>query len=79
MYKGFNIFYLIGASLGALSDGRVNITSICSTYAILAMTIAVRYCCVRKQFGPSADEEWPVIEYQAQVLFKYSILFGMLN
>ena len=33
----------------------------------LALTIAIRYCACRKQFGPSKDEEWPVIEYQAQV------------
>ncbi|XP_034946193.1 peroxisomal acyl-coenzyme A oxidase 3 [Chelonus insularis] len=54
-----------GASLGVLSLGRVTITNICSKYSILAMAIAVRYCAVRKQFGPSDKEEWPVIEYQA--------------
>nr|XP_031828921.1 peroxisomal acyl-coenzyme A oxidase 3 [Nomia melanderi]XP_031828922.1 peroxisomal acyl-coenzyme A oxidase 3 [Nomia melanderi]XP_031828924.1 peroxisomal acyl-coenzyme A oxidase 3 [Nomia melanderi]XP_031828925.1 peroxisomal acyl-coenzyme A oxidase 3 [Nomia melanderi]XP_031828926.1 peroxisomal acyl-coenzyme A oxidase 3 [Nomia melanderi] len=55
-----------GASLGALSSGRATITSITVNIASLAMVIAVRYCAVRKQFGPSESEEWPVIEYQAQ-------------
>ncbi|XP_043259762.1 peroxisomal acyl-coenzyme A oxidase 3-like [Colletes gigas] len=55
-----------GASLGALSSGRVTITSICANLASVAIVIAIRYCAVRKQFGPSESEEWPVIEYQAQ-------------
>ncbi|KAK0160987.1 hypothetical protein PV328_008329 [Microctonus aethiopoides] len=54
-----------GASLGALSLGRVNITNICFKYCSLAIVIAVRYCAVRQQFGPSKNEEWPVLEYQA--------------
>lgn len=33
----------------------------------LALVIAVRYCAVRKQFGPTKENEWPVIEYQTQV------------
>ncbi|KAK2586248.1 hypothetical protein KPH14_001504 [Odynerus spinipes] len=56
----------LGASFGALSAGRISITSICSNYLNLAISIALRYCAVRKQFGPSENEEWPVIEYQAQ-------------
>ncbi|XP_066594499.1 peroxisomal acyl-coenzyme A oxidase 3-like [Prorops nasuta] len=62
-----------GSSLGALSGGRVAITSICPSYLALAMVIAVRYSGARKQFGPSTTEEWPVIEYQAQQirLFPY--------
>ncbi|XP_053595215.1 peroxisomal acyl-coenzyme A oxidase 3 isoform X2 [Microplitis demolitor] len=54
-----------GASLGTLSLGRANITNICCKYSSLAMVIAVRYCAVRKQFGPPETEEWPVLEYQA--------------
>ncbi|XP_015602288.1 peroxisomal acyl-coenzyme A oxidase 3 isoform X2 [Cephus cinctus] len=56
----------LGASLGALSMGRVNITCVCTKYISLAIVIAIRYCAVRKQFGPSLEEEWPVIEYQVQ-------------
>lgn len=56
-----------GSSLGALSAGRVTITAICAEYMSLALTIAIRYCSVRKQFGPSEDNELPVIEYQTQV------------
>ncbi|XP_018317694.1 peroxisomal acyl-coenzyme A oxidase 3 isoform X2 [Mycetomoellerius zeteki] len=55
-----------GSSLGALSGGRVMITGICSQYMVIALTIAIRYCAVRKQFGPTEDNELPVIEYQTQ-------------
>ncbi|XP_011863480.1 PREDICTED: peroxisomal acyl-coenzyme A oxidase 3 isoform X2 [Vollenhovia emeryi] len=55
-----------GLSLGALSGGRVAITAICMHYMSLALTIAIRYCAVRKQFGPTQDNELPVIEYQTQ-------------
>ncbi|XP_014483341.1 PREDICTED: peroxisomal acyl-coenzyme A oxidase 3 isoform X2 [Dinoponera quadriceps] len=55
-----------GSSLGALSGGRVAITNICAEYMALAMVIAIRYCSVRKQFGPTKDNELPVIEYQTQ-------------
>ncbi|XP_064554073.1 peroxisomal acyl-coenzyme A oxidase 3 isoform X1 [Drosophila montana] len=57
----------LGASLGALSTGRVNITAI--TYVALskAICIATRYSASRRQFGPSDSKlEWPVIEYQSQ-------------
>lgn len=46
----------------------MTITSICTMYASMAIVIAMRYCAARKQFGPSPEEEWPVIEYQAQVI-----------
>ncbi|SPP86171.1 blast:Peroxisomal acyl-coenzyme A oxidase 3 [Drosophila guanche] len=57
----------LGASLGALSQGRVNITAI--TYVALskAVSIATRYSASRRQFGPNSSQtEWPVIEYQSQ-------------
>jgi acyl-CoA oxidase len=57
----------MGASLGALSGGRVNICEIATTYGVRAITIAVRYAASRKQFGPEdSNVEYPVIEYQAQ-------------
>lgn len=56
-----------GASLGALSVGRVFITSMCAIYAAHALTIAVRYAAVRKQFGPENGEEVPILEYQSHV------------
>jgi acyl-CoA oxidase len=56
-----------GASLGSLSSGRVTITMICAQYMSAALTIAIRYSAVRKQFGPIKDNELPVIEYQSQV------------
>ncbi|KAL3268862.1 hypothetical protein HHI36_007951 [Cryptolaemus montrouzieri] len=53
-----------GASLGNLSSGRVNITNMAVGYGIKALTIAIRYAGVRKQFGPNEKEEVPILEYQ---------------
>ncbi|CAF1243662.1 unnamed protein product [Adineta ricciae] len=55
-----------GASLGALSSGRVGISSLAIGLLIKCITIAVRYSCTRKQFGPSSGIEIPIIEYQTQ-------------
>ncbi|CAM4748878.1 unnamed protein product [Rotaria magnacalcarata] len=55
-----------GASLGALSSGRVGISSLAIGHLINCCTIVIRYSCVRKQFGPSSGVEIPVIEYQTQ-------------
>lgn len=55
-----------GASFGALSMGRVNITHYAVSYLSRAITIALRYAAVRKQFGPG-DEEVPILEYQSHV------------
>lgn len=54
-----------GASLGALSVGRVVIIGLCSTYANSALTVAIRYAAVRKQFGPEGGEEVSILEYQS--------------
>uniref|UniRef100_A0A0A1XQ08 Acyl-coenzyme A oxidase n=1 Tax=Zeugodacus cucurbitae TaxID=28588 RepID=A0A0A1XQ08_ZEUCU len=57
----------LGASLGSLSAGRVNICSLGYVALSKAITIATRYSACRKQFGPEdSNEEWPVIEYQSQ-------------
>ncbi|GFG32146.1 hypothetical protein Cfor_06903 [Coptotermes formosanus] len=56
----------LGASLGALSNGRVSIIGICLSYLTNAITTAVRYSAVRKQFGPEDGNEFPVLEYQLQ-------------
>lgn len=63
----------MGASFGALSAGRVTIIGICLSYLCSAVTIAVRYSAVRKQFGPEDGNEFPVLEYQLQQsrLFPY--------
>lgn len=63
----------MGKMLGILSCGRVFIILKAVANLQSAVTIATRYSAVRKQFGPSAEEEWPVIEYQTQQyrLFPY--------
>ncbi|XP_037092897.1 peroxisomal acyl-coenzyme A oxidase 3-like [Pollicipes pollicipes] len=50
------------SSLGALSGGRVGITFMCQVNQRRALTIALRYCVARRQFG-DGDTETPVIEY----------------
>lgn len=58
-----------GKSLGGLSTGRVNITHIAYIYLAKAVTIAIRYAAVRRQFGPEGQDELPIIEYQLHVGF----------
>ncbi|XP_039308037.1 peroxisomal acyl-coenzyme A oxidase 3-like [Solenopsis invicta] len=55
-----------GSFLDGLTISRVSITTICAHYMTIAITIAIRYSAVRKQFGPTEDKELPVIEYQTQ-------------
>lgn len=71
----------MGASFGILSAGRVGIIGMSLLNMEKALVIAMRYACVRKQFGPDASDpghnqrqpEWPIIEYQTHQwrLFPY--------
>lgn len=55
-----------GASLLALSATRVEVIVQSEIYGGYALSIAIRYSGVRKQFGPG-EQEIPVLEYQTQV------------
>lgn len=55
------------AALGSLSTGRILITALSTTNLKLALSIAIRFSAARCQFGPTDDEEIPVLEYQTQV------------
>lgn len=57
----------LGLTLGTLSAGRTNITTIIEAYGTKALTIAIRYSAVRKQFGPTNKEEIAILEYQSHV------------
>jgi acyl-CoA oxidase len=57
---------ILGAALENLSTGRVGIMQESSNNLVCAVTIAVRYAALRKQFASKPDEpdELPIIEYQ---------------
>lgn len=62
-FKGKERF---GESMGALSMGRMGIVMLCVNFMRASVPIAVRYSAIRRQFGPTPDEELPVLEYQLQ-------------
>ncbi|KAL1490173.1 hypothetical protein ABEB36_012910 [Hypothenemus hampei] len=77
---------ILGAALENLSTGRVGIMQESSNNLICAVTIALRYAAVRKQFGPNGDggdtkNEWPLIEYQLHRwrLFPYMAAAAVLR
>lgn len=64
---------ILGAALENLSMGRVGIIQESTNNLICAVTIALRYAALRKQFAPNGVDgvnnakELPLIEYQLHV------------
>ncbi|KAF5276120.1 hypothetical protein FQR65_LT16476 [Abscondita terminalis] len=64
-------------NLKGFSESRVRTLAMATSYLVKALTIAVRYAAVRKQFAPSdGEEEVSIIEYQTHQyrLFPYLAL-----
>ncbi len=54
--------------LGTLVGGRVSVGSAANTVAKSALTIATRYAAMRRQFGPSGQEEVPLLVFRTHQL-----------
>lgn len=52
-----------------MSYGRIYIMSMSAVNLMLAVAVAIRFSAVRRQFGPTDEEEVPVLEYPLQVGF----------
>lgn len=50
-----------------LSAGRLAIAQESTNTLCCAITIAIRYAAIRRQFGSQEDEELPIIEYPLHV------------
>ncbi|KAM9295536.1 peroxisomal acyl-coenzyme A oxidase 3 isoform 2-T4 [Morus bassanus] len=61
-----NVKERFSAVLGSLSPGRIMVTAASTANLKLALSIAIRFSAARRQFGPTDDEEIPVLEYQTQ-------------
>ncbi|KAF2895680.1 hypothetical protein ILUMI_10460 [Ignelater luminosus] len=72
---------ILGATLENLLAGRVGTMQESANNLACAVTIAIRYAAVRTQFGPSNNEELPIIEYQLHQwrLFPYVAAASILK
>jgi acyl-CoA oxidase len=52
--------------LGTLVAGRISIAAASLSAVKTGLTIAVRYSDRRRQFGPSGEAEWPILDYLTQ-------------
>ena len=52
--------------LGTLVAGRISIAAASLSASKTGLTIAVRYSDRRRQFGPSGECEWPILDYLTQ-------------
>lgn len=55
--------------------GRVGLTYFSYCFMSVALTIAIRYAAIRKQFGASPGNELPIIEYQLHVRNRFNLHF----
>jgi len=53
-----------GAQLASLTGGRISIAHNTNRQAQIGLAIAIRYAHSRRAFGPTEDEEVPIIYYQ---------------
>ncbi|XP_063914468.1 peroxisomal acyl-coenzyme A oxidase 3-like [Zophobas morio] len=51
--------------MGSIFVARIGVIGAMECYGTKALTIAIRYAAVRRQFGPSDGEEVPILEYQS--------------
>jgi acyl-CoA oxidase len=66
--------------LGALTGGRIMITDLANVVTLNALTIAARFTCTRRQFGPPKKEEVLLIEYpltQYRLVPNFAISFAL--
>lgn len=71
---------ILGAALENLTTGRVGIMQESSNVLINAVTIAVRYAALRKQFSVNGDDsqEVPIIDYPLHVSILLLMLYCLL-
>ncbi|MCA9565988.1 MAG: acyl-CoA dehydrogenase family protein, partial [Myxococcales bacterium] len=50
--------------LGTLVGGRVSVAAAGNSAAKTALTIAIRYSAIRRQFGPAGQPEVPILDYR---------------
>ena len=74
-----------GQHLSALSGGRFMIAVNCSSMALSALTIAIRYTCVRRQFNTPPNQienlliEYPLTKRRMMPLLAQTIVYQMGN
>lgn len=58
--------------LQSITTSRLGVIAFSAESLAKALTIAVRYAAVRKQFGSDEEQELPILEYQLVVNYFYT-------